>query len=503
MTSLGAVSLTILLGIAAAYGHIFRMYRRRFFLYLALAWLANAAYIAVEAFGPPHETVSAILFVSLVSLPSTFLFYLAWADLRFGRATAGWDLVGWTVVVVMTAFVIPPLHLALRASFVCIVTPIAAFTAFVLVRLGRAIGNLDERGVLALLRGTANAEDTAPTGEPITLNVSPPSDVVLTLGEILSRSIPADALPTPIATPLRTARRLLASTLIMYAALQIAYPFMGAHSLHPLFGAVAFWIAFGVKLIHGAGVVSLLIADLRQVEHVLREKSVAEELGAMTMSIEHDINNPVGNLRREMQTLEKEYQHDGRVQNRIALMKRQVERIRAAADVIPAMREGADVYRHQAHSQNIVWVLREAADSVKRLNASSDVQIVVDATSNDIRISAYPERLQQAFVNILNNGVEACRSRPAAGPPFIRVSCATTKDHRVRVSVRDRGNGILPEIMPRITAPMFSTKSDGKGNRGIGLFIASRIIGYHHGDLQFTSDGRTYTEVTAQFPALR
>ena len=508
MTALGAVSLTILIVMAGGYGHFFRVYRQRFFLFLMLAWLANAGYIAFEAFGPHEQTVGAIIAVSFVSLPTTFFFYFAWVALRHGGErvpfTKVWDLYAWTVVVLVTLAFVPFLGLDLATSFVAIVTPIAAFTGAVLLRLSRAIGRLDEREMLALLRGKAGATNPAHTGDSITLKVSPPTDEVLTLGEILSRSIPADALPKPIARALRLARSLLAGTLAIYAMLQIAYPLMGPQpGTHPLFAAIAFWTAFVVKLTHGVGVAALLVADLRQVEDVLRRKSVAEELGALNMSIEHDINNPLGNLRREMQTLEREYHHEGGVQKRITLMKRQVERIRVAAAVIPAMREGVDVYKAQAHSQNVVWIVREAADSVKRMCNVSGLQILFESPSSDIRITAYPERLQQAFVNIFNNGVEACILRPSAGPPLIRVTFSKARDGHVRVVIRDRGAGIPSDILPRITAPMFSTKSDGTGNRGIGLFIAARIIGYHHGDLQFTSDGSTYTEVSAQFPTAK
>jgi signal transduction histidine kinase len=225
-------------------------------------------------------------------------------------------------------------------------------------------------------------------------------------------------------------------------------------------------------------------------------------LGLLSASLEHDIRNPVSVLLKRLKELQDRYQHDQHLQGKIEFIRDQVSRIESTVDVIPAMREDADEYKRHFRADNLVTLGRTAANLVKKTFEQVQPRISVEESQDNIRVLAYRNRLVQALVNILNNGVEACLRRGDDHVPEITIFCrADVASGMAEMRLRDRGTGIPATILPKITTAMFSTKTTSRNpNRGIGLFMASRIIRQHHGDLTFASDGVSYTEVTVRIP---
>ena len=94
------------------------------------------------------------------------------------------------------------------------------------------------------------------------------------------------------------------------------------------------------------------------------------------------------------------------------------------------------------------------------------------------KITGDPEALQEVFINIIQNAMEAMadsgqltiKTYPKYGGAIIEIS--------------DTGKGIPPEIQERIFDPFFSTRHEGTG---LGLSIAYRIIREHAGDIKVVS----------------
>jgi signal transduction histidine kinase len=102
-----------------------------------------------------------------------------------------------------------------------------------------------------------------------------------------------------------------------------------------------------------------------------------------------------------------------------------------------------------------------------------------------------PERLTQAFINIMKNGMQAMDRRG-----ILRVEAYGFKD-RVEVSFSDSGSGISPEQMEKIFNYYYTTKEKGVG---LGLPIAHRIIEAHGGQLKVDSQVGVGTKVTVLLP---
>ncbi len=112
-------------------------------------------------------------------------------------------------------------------------------------------------------------------------------------------------------------------------------------------------------------------------------------------------------------------------------------------------------------------------------------------------------QLEQAFVNLLLNSVEAINAHGS-----LSVATETTSadglvreaDSRkmVRVRISDSGSGISPENMPRLFRPFFTTKRNGTG---LGLAVTHRIIAEHHGSIEVESQPGKGTTFTILIPA--
>lgn len=494
MHPLAAASLVVLAGLAGLNGVAWVLYRQGVFWKLGLGWILNALYLVIDTSiqldnGPQEQAVLAYL----VSLPSTFFFFFAFVDCHSHkqnpRAYAALTTTKWLFLIAAgyvlanSLQVIPP-----SARFEVTIAPGVLFTAWVLARLGRCFWRKTSYTLLTTLRGGALPERiTAVSPQP-----SREQSSTAFQGE----------LPRNAAFSANISRLLLSVSFFAYSAVQLLY-FFRADYPTSMWIHLAFYTGFSCKVIQLCGVATLLFSDVQYVNHILRMQTVAEELGALTASIEHDINTPISILRKKLHLLRNRYQRDRSLVDQLSLLENQILRIRAAADIIPALREGEDYYRQKSQKWNLVSLARTAINDVQKTFESKQPRITLNSSTSVITISAYRERLLQSLVNILNNAVEACLSKHPDKSPSVEVSLSTRKENAEAIlAVVDHGTGIPKEILPWVARPMFSTKTEGKVNRGVGLFISRRIVEQHGGNLIIESDGQSYTRVTIELPTI-
>jgi signal transduction histidine kinase len=110
-------------------------------------------------------------------------------------------------------------------------------------------------------------------------------------------------------------------------------------------------------------------------------------------------------------------------------------------------------------------------------------------------ISGDPERLQQLFLNLFLNAIDAM---PEGGE--LRLSLSPGVDGAVAVAVADTGVGIAEADLPRIFEPFFTSKPAGEGN-GLGLMVAHGIVKDHEGTISVESEPGCGTEFRLHFPS--
>jgi PAS domain S-box-containing protein len=127
----------------------------------------------------------------------------------------------------------------------------------------------------------------------------------------------------------------------------------------------------------------------------------------------------------------------------------------------------------------------------------------MDSYSNDIQteidfdqiptIKAEPSEIQQIFINILRNAVQAME-----GKGMLYISTKHLLDN-IQIEIRDKGPGIPPQYLAKVFDPFFTTKEQGKGT-GLGLNIVHNLVKKYKGSIKVDSKFGEGAKFTITFP---
>jgi signal transduction histidine kinase len=123
-----------------------------------------------------------------------------------------------------------------------------------------------------------------------------------------------------------------------------------------------------------------------------------------------------------------------------------------------------------------IW--REAWQLLETARRGRDAAIVEHADGIDFEVELDRFRMVQAFRNMLENSLAACRD-----PVQIQINCRKVQldgASAIEISVRDNGPGLSPDARKNVFEPFFTTKTKGTG---LGMAIARRIIDAHGGKI--------------------
>lgn len=160
--------------------------------------------------------------------------------------------------------------------------------------------------------------------------------------------------------------------------------------------------------------------------------------------------------------------------------------------------------------ENIDSVLLLLESKLHLQVGASDIQLI--KRYGDIpRVECYPGQLNQVFMNLLYNAIEAIERKKTRlnpqlnhgqpeAPDTICVTTELTQSNWVEIRIADSGSGISDEIKPYIFDPFFTTKSVGEGT-GLGLSISYQIVTEKHkGRLEFNSLPEQGSEFVISIP---
>jgi len=149
------------------------------------------------------------------------------------------------------------------------------------------------------------------------------------------------------------------------------------------------------------------------------------------------------------------------------------------AEIVGNLKDFSRLDRSKVTSFNLNDGLQSTLLLAKHLLKS----VTVNKAFGDISpIVCSPSQINQVFLNLITNAAQAMGERPG------KIMLTTRDDgDGVRVEVEDDGNGIPPDVLPKIFDPFFSTKEIGKGT-GLGLSISYKIVQQHGGRIDVDSE---------------
>ncbi|GAA6615967.1 ATP-binding protein [Scytonema sp. NUACC26] len=146
-------------------------------------------------------------------------------------------------------------------------------------------------------------------------------------------------------------------------------------------------------------------------------------------------------------------------------------------------------------------------NSLKETSAHPEIEVIKDYASLP-PVECYAGQLNQVFMNILTNAIDALRQQEAEWlqlkkekyPSRITIQTHLEENSCVTIRIKDNGPGILPEVKTKLFDPFFTTKPVGKGT-GLGLSICYQIIVEKHGgQLECISQPGQGTEFVIKIP---
>lgn len=252
-------------------------------------------------------------------------------------------------------------------------------------------------------------------------------------------------------------------------------------------------------------------------------------LGQLTAGIAHEINNPINFISSGMKSIE--FTIDA-VREILAKYDELDKDISKAADVMKQVKQLKDNHEYDEIMAELDVMIRDVNYGVTRtieivkglrvfsrldeeemkranINENLDATLVLlrNKTKNRIKLSkfydenmhdidCYPGQLNQVFMNIINNAIQAIPEDREDGE-IVLYTEETPEDICIRI--KDNGVGIPDEVKNRIWEPFFTTKAVGVGT-GLGMSISYSIIEKHHGKIELQSEVGKGTEFIITVP---
>jgi two-component system NtrC family sensor kinase len=236
----------------------------------------------------------------------------------------------------------------------------------------------------------------------------------------------------------------------------------------------------------------LQITMLKEAEHTDRLVSI----GRLAAGVGHEINNPLAIINQktglavDLLHISPDFEHKETILGCLRGIDKSVERCKAITHRLLGFARRADVHNETLQVNDIlkeVLVFLENSMMHSRIKVELQLQEALPLIASDHL------QLQQIFLNIINNGIDAIGKDGT-------ISITThTVAGEVRVVIQDNGHGIDKEVLPHIFEPFFTTKETGKGT-GLGLSITHGLIKKLGGDITVRSQIDRGTAFTITLP---
>jgi signal transduction histidine kinase len=265
---------------------------------------------------------------------------------------------------------------------------------------------------------------------------------------------------------------------------------------------------------------------LKKTQSQLVSAEKMASLGQLTAGIAHEINNPLNFISSNIPPLKRDllelkevldaYRQASMDGSDLGAVRALEERIgvdytvKEVQEILRCIQEGT------TRTSEIVRGLRTFSrldeDDLKPADINEGMRSTVILLGQQLRdavdvqmdlgelppVECYPGKLNQVFMNLLNNAAHAVKKRHAESSGQIRIT-THLEGESVIISIADNGTGMDEATQQRLFEPFFTTKGVGEGT-GLGLSIVQGIIEKHAGSITLQSEMGTGTTFTIILP---
>lgn len=260
--------------------------------------------------------------------------------------------------------------------------------------------------------------------------------------------------------------------------------------------------------------------ELKETQSRLVHSSKMVSLGQLVAGVAHELNNPIGFI----------YSNMGHLRDYSTKLIQLAEAAEKEPELLPELKKNFDIdYIKEdlpklisscedgaRRTRDIVLGLRNFSrleeSKLKEVDIHESIDNTLNLLAGEIKnrvqvvksyaklplVTCYASQINQVFMNILSNAVQAIDGN---GNIWITTKLFSKPDGTefVQISFQDSGKGMTSQVMEKIFDPFFSTKGVGQGT-GLGLSISYGIIQSHGGEIQVKSQVGIGTEFVVQIP---
>jgi signal transduction histidine kinase len=239
--------------------------------------------------------------------------------------------------------------------------------------------------------------------------------------------------------------------------------------------------------------------ELKDNEAKLVQAESLSALGTMSAGIIHEVNNPLNYASTALHTL-KTFEHSvdaGERADYADILSDAIEGVGRVIKIIKDLRSFTNGTQGAPERVELAAVIEASRRLISDQIDGIELSISVP---KETTVMGSANQLVQVLQNILLNAVSFVHAASERGEkPLITVIAKTTEGGSVVLTIRDNGQGISPEDLPKIFAPFFTKRDVGKG-MGLGLSICHQILLAHRAEVQVTSELQHFTEFSICFP---
>jgi len=239
------------------------------------------------------------------------------------------------------------------------------------------------------------------------------------------------------------------------------------------------------------------LTEFKKTEELIRRMDKLSSLGQLSAGLAHEIRNPLASINFNVQLIEKHLEDNQNAKSIMHDTFEGIERIKILVkSVLDFTKTGTPAFSPGDIHESINDSLELIAPQIRKKN----IAIKKDYAGKMGPLVFDPHQMQQVFVNLLLNAMEAT---PEGGTIEIRSATEKVRNRGNDVyviTITDNGQGISPDNMPKIFDPFFTTKPEGTG---LGLSIVHKILEQHEASIDIKSKENKGSTFSLRFPAKR
>lgn len=232
--------------------------------------------------------------------------------------------------------------------------------------------------------------------------------------------------------------------------------------------------------------------DLRKTQEQLLQSEKMSAVGQLIAGVAHELNNPLTAILGYAQLLETEGLNE-RAADYVSKLFKQAQRTHRVVQNLLSFARQRKPQRDEVDIRKVLDETLALRDYDLKIN---NIQVDRDVPADPVLVVADPHQIEQVFLNIINNAVDAILETGRTGK--LRISITAHGGH---VSTRFADDGAGIKDPKRIFDPFYTTKNVGKGT-GLGLSICYGIVKEHGGDITANNSPEGGAVIEVKLPAV-